>query len=115
MSKLVIYQTTDIHGYILPTDFLGTREWGLAKIAALCMTGKSLLEQNALEEKVPEFYSVKESVFPFVKFPGVDPILGPEMKSTGEAMGIGKTFGEAFAKSQLSASVTLPKSGTGKP
>jgi carbamoyl-phosphate synthase large subunit len=84
----------------------------LAKIAALCMTGKSLLEQNVLEEKVPEFYSVKESVFPFVKFPGVDPILGPEMKSTGEAMGIGKTFGEAFAKSQLSASVTLPKSGT---
>jgi len=84
----------------------------LAKIAALCMTGKSLSEQNALEEKIPEFYSVKESVFPFVKFPGVDPILGPEMKSTGEAMGIGKTFGEAFAKSQLSASVTLPKSGT---
>jgi len=84
----------------------------LAKIAALCMAGKSLFEQNALEEKVPEFYSVKESVFPFVKFPGVDPILGPEMKSTGEAMGIGKTFGEAFAKSQLSASVTLPKSGT---
>jgi len=84
----------------------------LAKIAALCMTGKSLAEQQALEEKIPEFYSVKESVFPFVKFPGVDPILGPEMKSTGEAMGIGKTFGEAFAKSQLSASVTLPKSGT---
>lgn len=83
----------------------------LAKIAALCMTGKSLSDQNALEEKIPEFYSVKESVFPFVKFPGVDPILGPEMKSTGEAMGIGKTFGEAFAKSQLSASVTLPKSG----
>ncbi|MFK5984752.1 MAG: carbamoyl-phosphate synthase large subunit [Pseudomonadota bacterium] len=84
----------------------------LAKIAALCMTGKTLKQQNALEEKVPEFYSVKESVFPFVKFPGVDPILGPEMKSTGEAMGIGKTFGEAFAKSQLSASVSLPQSGT---
>jgi carbamoyl-phosphate synthase large subunit len=83
----------------------------LAKIAALCMTGKSLAEQNALEEKVPEFYSVKESVFPFIKFPGVDPILGPEMKSTGEAMGIGKNFGEAFAKSQLSASVSLPRSG----
>ncbi len=84
----------------------------LAKIAALCMAGKSLKEQNALVEKIPEFYSVKESVFPFVKFPGVDPILGPEMKSTGEAMGIGKTFGEAFAKAQLSASVSLPKSGT---
>jgi len=83
----------------------------LAKIAALCMAGKSLKEQNALDESVPEYYSVKESVFPFVKFPGVDPILGPEMKSTGEAMGIGKTFGEAFAKSQLSASVSLPRSG----
>lgn len=83
----------------------------LAKIAALCMTGKSLKDQNALEESVPEFYSVKESVFPFIKFPGVDPILGPEMKSTGEAMGIGKNFGEAFAKSQLSANVSLPKSG----
>ncbi|MFK5895007.1 MAG: carbamoyl-phosphate synthase large subunit, partial [Pseudomonadota bacterium] len=83
----------------------------LAKIAALCMTGKSLSEQKKLQEKVPEFYSVKESVFPFVKFPGVDPILGPEMKSTGEAMGIGKNFGEAFAKAQLSASVSLPQSG----
>jgi carbamoyl-phosphate synthase large subunit len=84
----------------------------LAKIAALCMTGKTLKEQNTLKENVPEFYSVKESVFPFVKFPGVDPILGPEMKSTGEAMGIGKSFGEAFAKSQLSANVLLPESGT---
>jgi len=83
----------------------------LAKIAALCMTGKSLKEQGTTKENVPEFYSVKESVFPFIKFPGVDPILGPEMKSTGEAMGIGKSFGEAFSKSQLSANVSLPKSG----
>ncbi len=83
----------------------------LAKVAALCMTGKSLKEQNQLVEAKPEFYFVKESVFPFIKFPGVDPILGPEMKSTGEAMGMGKTFGEAFGKSQLSAGVELPKGG----
>jgi len=83
----------------------------LAKIAALCMTGKSLQEQNHLQEAVPEYFSVKESVFPFIKFPGVDPILGPEMKSTGEAMGLGKTFGEAFGKSQLSAGVILPTGG----
>ncbi len=83
----------------------------LAKVAALCMTGKSLKEQNHLVEARPEFFSVKESVFPFIKFPGVDPILGPEMKSTGEAMGLGKTFGEAFGKSQLSAGVELPTGG----
>ncbi len=83
----------------------------LAKVAALCMTGKSLKEQNQLVEAKPEFFSVKESVFPFIKFPGVDPILGPEMKSTGEAMGLGKTFGEAFGKSQLSAGVELPTGG----
>ena len=83
----------------------------LAKVAALCMTGKSLKEQNRLVEARPEFFSVKESVFPFIKFPGVDPILGPEMKSTGEAMGLGKTFGEAFGKSQLSAGVELPTGG----
>ena len=83
----------------------------LAKVSALCMTGKSLKEQNQLEEAKPEFYFVKESVFPFIKFPGVDPILGPEMKSTGEAMGMGKTFGEAFGKSQLSAGVVLPTGG----
>ncbi len=83
----------------------------LAKVAALCMTGKSLKEQNQLEEAKPKFFSVKESVFPFIKFPGVDPILGPEMKSTGEAMGLGKTFGEAFGKSQLSAGVELPTGG----
>ena len=83
----------------------------LAKIAALCMTGKTLDRQHALQEQIPEYFSVKESVFPFVKFPGVDPILGPEMKSTGEAMGIGKTFGEAFAKSQLSANISFPNAG----
>ena len=83
----------------------------LAKVAALCMTGKSLKEQNQLVEARPKFFSVKESVFPFIKFPGVDPILGPEMKSTGEAMGLGKTFGEAFGKSQLSAGVELPTGG----
>ena len=83
----------------------------LARVAALCMTGKSLKEQNHLQESIPEFFSVKESVFPFIKFPGVDPILGPEMKSTGEAMGLGRTFGEAFGKSQLSAGVELPTGG----
>jgi carbamoyl-phosphate synthase large subunit len=83
----------------------------LAKIAARCMAGQSLTSQNFTQEIIPTFYSVKESVFPFAKFPGVDPILGPEMKSTGEVMGTGDTFGEAFAKSQLGASITLPTSG----
>ena len=83
----------------------------LAKIAALCMAGTSLNEQNILDEVIPKYYSVKEAVFPFNKFPGVDPALGPEMKSTGEVMGVGYTFAEAFAKSQLGASVFLPKSG----
>lgn len=83
----------------------------LAKVAARCMVGQTLKDQNALEEIVPDFYSVKEAVFPFNKFPGVDPALGPEMKSTGEVMGIGKTFAEAFAKAQLGASVVLPETG----
>ena len=83
----------------------------LAKIAARCMAGQSLDEQGIGNEVVPAYYSVKEAVFPFVKFPGVDTILGPEMKSTGEVMGVGKTFGEAFVKSQLGASVNLPSSG----
>jgi len=83
----------------------------LAKIAALCMAGKSLKEQGVTEECVPSYYSVKEAVFPFVKFPGVDPLLGPEMKSTGEVMGVGKTFGEAFAKSQRAAGVDLSSGG----
>ncbi len=83
----------------------------LAKIAARCMVGKSLDEQSIFTETVPPYFSVKEAVFPFVKFPGVDTILGPEMKSTGEVMGIGKSFGEAFVKSQLAAGVNLPRSG----
>ncbi|MCK5870797.1 carbamoyl phosphate synthase large subunit [Methylococcaceae bacterium CS5] len=83
----------------------------LAKIAALCMAGKSLKEQGITEERIPEYFSVKEAVFPFVKFPGVDPLLGPEMKSTGEVVGVGKTFGEAFAKSQRASGVDLSHSG----
>jgi carbamoyl-phosphate synthase large subunit len=83
----------------------------LAKVAARCMAGVSLKEQGITEEVVPEYYSVKESVFPFVKFPGVDPLLGPEMKSTGEVMGVGRSFGEAFAKAQLGAGVDLPEKG----
>ncbi|PPD02992.1 MAG: carbamoyl phosphate synthase large subunit [Methylobacter sp.] len=83
----------------------------LAKIAARCMVGKTLAQQGITEERIPPFYSVKEAVFPFVKFPGVDPLLGPEMKSTGEVMGIGKTFGEAFAKSQRAAGVDLNQTG----
>ncbi|MGO4381966.1 carbamoyl-phosphate synthase large subunit [Pseudoduganella sp. RAF19] len=83
----------------------------LAKIAARCMVGQKLAEQGITKEVVPPYYSVKEAVFPFVKFPGVDTILGPEMKSTGEVMGVGMTFAEAFVKSQLGAGVKLPKSG----
>ena len=83
----------------------------LAKIAASCMAGKSLDEQRIMSEVIPEFYSVKEAVFPFNKFPDVDPVLGPEMRSTGEVMGIGKDFGEAFAKAQLGAGENLPEGG----
>jgi carbamoyl-phosphate synthase large subunit len=83
----------------------------LAKIAARCMVGKSLSSQGIADEVTPDYFSVKEAVFPFVKFPGVDTILGPEMKSTGEVMGVGKTFGEAFVKSQLGAGVRLPTTG----
>ena len=83
----------------------------LAKIAARCMVGQTLAQQGITKEIVPPFYSVKEAVFPFVKFPGVDTILGPEMKSTGEVMGVGQTFGEAFVKSQLAAGINLPTSG----
>ena len=83
----------------------------LAKIAARCMTGQTLAQQGVTKEVIPPYYSVKEAVFPFIKFPGVDVILGPEMKSTGEVMGVGDTFAEAFVKSQLAASVKLPKSG----
>ena len=83
----------------------------LAKIAARCMVGVSLPDQGITKEIIPPFYSVKEAVFPFIKFPGVDTILGPEMKSTGEVMGVGNTFAEAFLKSQLGASTTLPTEG----
>ncbi|HEY3488017.1 MAG TPA: carbamoyl-phosphate synthase large subunit [Gammaproteobacteria bacterium] len=83
----------------------------LAKIAARCMVGKTLAKQGITGEVVPEYYSVKESVFPFTKFPGVDAILGPEMKSTGEVMGVGRSFGEAFYKSTLGAGVDLASSG----
>ena len=83
----------------------------LAKVAARCMVGQSLASQGITKEITPPYFSVKEAVFPFVKFPGVDTILGPEMKSTGEVMGVGKTFGEAFVKSQLGAGTKLPTSG----
>ena len=83
----------------------------LAKIAARCMAGQTLAQQGVSEEIIPPYYSVKEAVFPFIKFPGVDVILGPEMKSTGEVMGVGNSFAEAFVKSQLAASVKLPRDG----
>ena len=83
----------------------------LAKIAAQVMAGKTLAELNATDEIIPPYFSVKEAVFPFNKFPGVDPVLSPEMRSTGEVMGVGKTFGEALFKSQLAASSRLPASG----
>jgi carbamoyl-phosphate synthase large subunit len=83
----------------------------LAKVAARCMAGTSLAEQNFTTEIVPKYFSVKEAVFPFAKFPGVDPILGPEMKSTGEVMGLGETFAEAFAKAAVGAGEVFPTSG----
>ncbi len=82
----------------------------LAMIGARCMAGRTLKEQR-IEEVTPRYFSVKEAVFPFAKFPGVDTILGPEMKSTGEVMGVGETFGEAFVKSQIAAGVRLPLGG----
>ena len=84
----------------------------LAKIAARCMVGRSIADQGARVDVVPPYFSVKEAVFPFVKFPGVDTLLGPEMRSTGEVMGVGRTFGEALFKSQLGAGGTLPPAGT---
>ncbi|MFH0341783.1 MAG: carbamoyl-phosphate synthase large subunit [Chromatiales bacterium] len=83
----------------------------LARMAAQCMAGRSLAAQGMSRERVPSYYSVKEAVFPFVKLPGVDTLLGPEMKSTGEVMGIGRDFGEAFAKAQQAAGMDLPKRG----
>jgi len=84
----------------------------LAKVAALCMAGKSLAEQGIYEEIIPTYFSVKEAVFPFVKFPGVDTILGPEMKSTGEVMGVGNSFGEAYNKSQQGTGAVIPHTGS---
>jgi len=89
----------------------------LAKIAARCMAGQLLASQRSADgqpprEVVPPFFSIKEAVFPFNKFPGVDPILGPEMRSTGEVMGVGRSFGEAMLKSQLGAGSRLPTKGT---
>jgi carbamoyl-phosphate synthase large subunit len=83
----------------------------LAKIGARVMTGRKLKSMENATEIVPPYYSVKEAVFPFTKFPEADPILGPEMKSTGEVMGTGRTFGEAYAKAQSASGVTLPRSG----
>jgi carbamoyl-phosphate synthase large subunit len=82
-----------------------------AMVAARCMAGKSLAAQGITKERIPSYYSVKEAVFPFIKFPGVDPILGPEMKSTGEVMGVGVNFGEAYGKAQMGAGEKLPSSG----
>ena len=84
----------------------------LAKIAARCMVGKSLADQGFTKEIIPPYFSVKEAVFPFNKFPGIDPILGPEMKSTGEVMGVGQTFAEAYGKAELGASDEIPVSGS---
>ena len=83
----------------------------LAKIAAKAMVGEKLAEQGFVKQRVPPYFSVKEAVFPFIKFPGSDPILGPEMKSTGEVMGVGRSFGEAYAKAQLASGVVLPRQG----
>jgi carbamoyl-phosphate synthase large subunit len=83
----------------------------LAKIAAKVMVGESLAQQGYVNQRIPKYYSVKEAVFPFIKFPGADPILGPEMKSTGEVMGVGRSFGEAYAKAQLASGVVLPRQG----
>jgi carbamoyl-phosphate synthase large subunit len=84
----------------------------LAKIAARCMAGRNLAEQGATRERVPHYWSVKEAIFPFLKFQNVDPILGPEMRSTGEVMGVGRSFGEAFARGHEAAHVAAPAAGS---
>jgi carbamoyl-phosphate synthase large subunit len=84
----------------------------LAKVAARCMVGQTLESQGFTKEIIPPYFSVKEAVFPFNKFPGIDPILGPEMKSTGEVMGVGETFAEAYGKAELGASDEIPDKGT---
>jgi carbamoyl-phosphate synthase large subunit len=84
----------------------------LAMVAARVMVGQTLAEQGYVSQRIPPYFSVKESVFPFIKFAGADPILGPEMKSTGEVMGVGRSFGEAYAKAQLASGIVLPRQGT---
>ncbi len=83
----------------------------LAKIAARCMVGRSLIEQGTTHEVIPQYYSVKEAIFPFLKFQNVDPILGPEMRSTGEVMGVGRSFGAAFARAHEAANISPPRAG----
>ena len=83
----------------------------LAKIAARCMAGRSLASQHAVREVIPPYYSIKEAIFPFAKFQNVDPILGPEMRSTGEVMGVGRTFSEAFGRAEEAAGIRVPQVG----
>lgn len=83
----------------------------LAKVAARVMAGKTLAQQGVTKEIIPPYYSVKEVVLPFNKFPGVDPLLGPEMRSTGEVMGVGRTFAEAFAKSAAGQQLNHEETG----
>jgi carbamoyl-phosphate synthase large subunit len=83
----------------------------LAKIAARCMAGRTLAEQGTTTEVIPDYFSVKEAIFPFAKFQGVDPILGPEMRSTGEVMGVGRSFGAAFARAEEAANIKPPRPG----
>ncbi|MDZ7925585.1 MAG: carbamoyl-phosphate synthase large subunit [Marinagarivorans sp.] len=118
MNAQLAYQDGEI--YIIEVNPRGSRTVpfvskcigvSLAKIAARCQTGTSLAEQGFTQEIIPKYFSVKEAVFPFNKFPAVDPILGPEMKSTGEVMGIGATFAEAYAKAQEGSGSKLPTSG----
>jgi carbamoyl-phosphate synthase large subunit len=119
MNAQLAYQDGEI--YIIEVNPRGSRTVpfvskcigvSLAKVAARCQAGKTLAEQGFVKEIIPRYFSVKEAVFPFNKFPAVDPILGPEMKSTGEVMGVGDTFAEAFAKAQLGAGSRIPASGT---
>jgi carbamoyl-phosphate synthase large subunit len=118
MNTQLAYQDGDI--YIIEVNPRASRTVpfvskcigrSLAKIAARCMVGQSLQEQGFLSEIIPKTFAVKEAIFPFNKFPGVDPILGPEMKSTGEVMGVGKTFAEAYAKAQMGAGEFFDKKG----
>jgi len=118
MNVQLAYQDGEI--YVIEVNPRGSRTVpfvskcigvSLAKVAARCMAGQSLAEQGFTEEVIPPHMSVKEAVFPFDKFQGVDPILGPEMKSTGEVMGVGDSFAEAFAKAQIGAGDILPKGG----